>query len=63
MTTVATKHHARRYRALVGLNYRPSPTLPEKRIEIGAVVDDLPILSVPWLLAQRVVVLVADEEA
>ena len=35
------------YRILTGMNYPP-----DKRAEIGDVVDDLPPKSVKWLLAQ-----------
>lgn len=37
------------YRVLVGIDYAG------KRVEPGAVVDDLPSKSVPWLVAQGIV--------
>jgi hypothetical protein len=36
------------YVVLVGLNYGD----PEKRVEVGAEVTDLPTESIPWLLEQ-----------
>jgi len=38
------------YRVLTGLNYPP-----DKRAEIGDVVDDLPAQSVKWLLADGLI--------
>lgn len=38
------------YRVLVGIDYPP-----DKRAEVGAVVNDLPPKSVRWLLSQGVI--------
>lgn len=38
------------YRVLTGLNYPP-----DKRAEVGAVVDDLPPKSIKWLAAQGLI--------
>lgn len=45
----------KKYRALVGLNYKPSPSQPEKRVEAGDEADDIPTKSLPWLLDQQLV--------
>lgn len=49
------------YRALVGINY-PDPKKPgsEKRIEAGAVVNDLPPKSLSWLLESKAIEEVSD---
>lgn len=40
-----------------GITYHPhgDKAAPRRRAEAGQVVDDLPPKSVPWLLAQRIV--------
>lgn len=50
-----------RYQVLTGLNYDPRGKRAgdldrqEKRAEIGDVVDDLPEMSIPWLLKQGLI--------
>lgn len=44
-----------RYRAKVGMNYRPAAGADEKRVEPGDVVADIPEKSVPWLLGQGLI--------
>lgn len=66
-----------RYRALVGLSYPTDPAvlarlaagedvpLGERRmrhVEAGAVVDDLPATSLPWLLGDGLIEAVVEEE-
>lgn len=46
-----------RYRALTGLNYR------DKRVEAGAIVEDLPKDSIGWLKEQGLIVQIKEELA
>ena len=45
------------YKVLVGINYGK----PEKRVEAGDLVDDIPVKSLPWLLEQGIVELASDD--
>ena len=40
---------AKQYKVLTGMNYPVNGV--EKRVEMGDVVDDIPEVSLPWLLA------------
>jgi hypothetical protein len=65
-----------RYRARTGIEYPTDPAIirrilagdvrPEDRalnrqVEAGEIVDDVPAVSVPWLLAQGVIEEVTDD--
>jgi hypothetical protein len=47
---MAKKRTAPKYRVLVGLNYPP-----DRRAEPGDIVDDIPPVSIPWLLRDRAI--------
>jgi len=66
----------RRYRALVGISYPTDPDIIQriqageaipfeerglKEVPAGVVVDDVPAVSVPWLLEQGLIEEVADD--
>lgn len=66
----------KRYRVLTGLEYPTDPAIirrilagdvrPEDRsanrqVEAGEIVDDVPAVSVPWLLVQGVIEEVTDD--
>lgn len=50
-TPSSTSDKPKSYRMLAGINYGPE----DKRAEEGDVVDDLPIVSIPWLLESGVI--------
>lgn len=52
---------SQRYRALTGLNYPSRRGGPEKRVEAGETVTDLPATSVGWLLGQGLIEPADDE--
>ena len=67
---------SKRYRALVGLEYptdpavirriragdvRPEDRADNRQVVAGEIVDDVPVMSVPWLLAQGVIEEVQDD--
>lgn len=39
---------AKQYKVLTGMNYPVNGV--DKRVEVGEIVDDIPVTSIPWLL-------------
>lgn len=44
------------YKVLAGINYPPN----NQRAAVGSVVDDIPAGSIPWLLAQGIIIETTD---